>query len=62
MVKIRIEIAFAIFMINRFAKNSSSEYFNIINQILQYLAGSPDKSIMFGGDKELKVIGYSNSD
>ena len=49
-------------MISRFAKNLSFEYFNAINQILQYLARSCVSDITFGGEKELKLVGYSDSD
>ena len=62
MVETRIEIAFATSMVSRFAKNPSSEHFNAIDQILRYLAGSPERGITFGGEKELKLIGYSDSD
>ena len=62
MVETRIDIAFTISMVSRFAKNPSSEHFNAINQILQYFARSPERGITFGGEKELKLIGYSNFD
>ena len=61
MIQTRIDIAFAISMVSQFAKNSSSKHFNAINQILRYLAGSPEIGITFRGKKELKLIGYSNS-
>lgn len=35
-----IDIAFTLFMISRFAKNTSLEHFDAIIQILPYLAGS----------------------
>ena len=43
-------------------KNPSSEHFHAIDQILRYLAGSPDRGITLGGEEELKLIGYSDSD
>lgn len=49
-------------MVSRFAKNLSSEHFNVIYQILQYLAGSHERSITFNGEKELKLVGYPDSD
>ena len=52
MVENQIDIAFAISMISRFVKNPSSKYFNIIDQILQYLAGNPERGIIFRGKKE----------
>lgn len=61
-VETRIDIAFATSMVSRFAKNPSSEHFNAIDQILRYLAGSRGRGITFGGEKELKLVGYSDSD
>ena len=62
MVGTRIDIAFATFMVSRFVKNPSLGYFNAINQILRYLAGNWEKSITFGRKKELKLVGYYDSD
>ena len=62
MVETQIDIAFATSIVSRFVKHPSSEHFNAIDQILRYLAGSPERGITFGGEKELKLIGYSDSD
>lgn len=63
MVETRIDIAFATSIVSRFAKNPSSEHFNAIDQILRYLARSRKRGITtFRGEKELKLIGYSDSD
>lgn len=62
MVKTRIDIAFTIFMVKRFAKNSSSEHFHTIDQILRWLTGSQDRGITFGEEEELKLVAYSDSD
>lgn len=62
MVEIQADIIFTTFMVSQFAKNSSSEHFNVIDQILQYLARSSKRDITFRGEKELKLISYSNFD
>lgn len=62
MIETWIDIAFATSIVSRFAKNLSSKYFNSIDQILRYLAGSPDKGITFEEDEELKLIEYSDFD
>ena len=49
-------------MISPFAKNPSLEHFNVIDLILRYLAGSLERGITFGGEKELKQIRYSDSE
>ena len=40
MIETHIGIAFAIFMVSKFANNPSSEHFHAIDQILYYLAES----------------------
>lgn len=45
MVKTCINLAFAIFMVSNFTKNSSFKHFHTIDQILHYLTKSQDKSI-----------------
>lgn len=43
-------------MASWFAKNPNSEYFNAIDQILHYLAGSYKRNIIFKREKELKLV------
>lgn len=62
MVKTRIDIGFATSMVSRFAKNPGPDHFSAVDQILRYLAGSQDRGIMFGGEPELRLVGYSDSD
>lgn len=50
-VKTWIDIAFFTIMISQFAKNSNSDYFYFINQILQNLARSYEKNIIFIKEK-----------
>ncbi len=62
MVETRIDIAFATSMVSRFAKNPGPDHFSAVDQILRYLAGSPERRITFAGESELNLIGYSDSD
>lgn len=61
MVEIQIDIAFTNSIISQCAKNPSSEHFNAIHQILNYLTGNHERRIKFGGKKKLKLVGYSHS-
>lgn len=61
-IETHVDIAFAISIVCQFAKNLSSENFNAINHILQYLARSLDKDITFRRDKNFKLIRYSDCD
>ncbi len=62
MVETRIDIALATSMVSRFAKNPGPDHFSAVDQILRYLAGSQDRGITFGGEPELRLLGYSDSD
>ena len=53
---------FATSMVSWFVMNPILEHFNVIDQILRYLAESCERDITFKGEKERKLVGYSNSD
>lgn len=61
-IETRMNIAFATYIVSRFIKNPSLENFDIIDQILRYLAKSFDRDKIYGRDKKLKLIRYSYSD
>ncbi len=62
MVETRIDIAFAMSMVSRFAKNPGPDYFCTVDRILRYLADSLERNITFQGESELNLIKYSDSD
>ena len=62
MVETRPDIAFATSVVSRFAKNPSHQHTEAVKTILRYLKGSRDRGITFGGEKELCIEGYSDSD
>lgn len=49
-------------MVRYFVKNPRPDQFSIMNQILRYLAGNPEKDIIFGRESELNLVRYSDSD
>lgn len=57
-------IAFRLFIVSRYCNNVDSMYFAAITQILQYIKGIFDDSIIFWGDQDtdLNLIGYTNAD
>lgn len=55
-VKLQVDIVFAMSIVSQFVKNPSSEHFNAIDQISQYVAGCAERGVTFGGDDELKLI------
>ena len=49
-------------MISYFAKNSGPDYFDAVDQILRYLAGSQNKDITFEKKPEFCLIRYLDFD
>lgn len=62
MVKTQPDMAFATSVISRFVKNPSHQHIEAVKTILKYLKGSRDWGIMYEGEKELCIKGYSDSD
>lgn len=61
MVETRPDIAFATLLVSRFAKNPSHLHTEAVKTILKYLKGLKNRGIIYGGEEELKIEGYSNS-
>lgn len=62
MVETRPDIAFAISVASRFAKNPSHQLTEAVNTILRYMKGSRQRDITYGGQDKLLVEGYSDFD
>ena len=62
MVETRPDIAIATSLVSRFAKNPSHQHTEAVKTILKYFKGSKHRGITYGGDEELKIEGYSDSD
>lgn len=48
-------------MVSYFAKNSGPDHFSNVHQILRYLASGQERGIIFGGEPDFHLIGYSDS-
>lgn len=62
MVETRPDIAFATSVVSRFAKNPGHQHTETVKTILRYLKGPRERGITYGGQQELLVEGYSDSD
>lgn len=62
MVEIKPDIVFATSIVSYFAKIPGHQYIEVVKTILQYLKGSRKWEILYGGQEELLVKGYSDSD
>lgn len=62
MVETRPDIAFAIAVAARFAKNPSHAHTEAVKTIIRYMKGSINRGITYGGEEKLLIEGYSDSD
>lgn len=62
MIETNPDISFAISVASRFAKNPGHQHTEAVKSILQYLKGSREQGITYGGQDKLLVEGYSDSD
>lgn len=61
MIETRPNIVFATFIASCFAKNLDHQHTKVVKTILQYRKGSKDYGITYGGQSELLVKGYLDS-
>lgn len=61
-VETRPDIIFATSIASCFAKNPGYQYIKVVKTILRYFKGSRERGITYGGQEELLVEGYSDSD
>lgn len=62
MVETRPDVAFATSVASRFAKIPGHQHMEAMKTILRYLKGSRDRGITYGGQDQLLMEGYSDSD
>lgn len=62
MIETWIDITFAMSIISRFGKNLGPNKFSVVDQILKYLADSPERGIILEGESKLNLVGYLDSD
>ena len=58
----RPDIALAVSVTNRYQSNPDEEHWIAVKNILKYLRRTKDLFLIFGGDFELRVEGYTDSD
>ena len=58
----RPEIALAVSVTGRYQSNPGEEHWTAVKSILKYLRRTKDLFLVFGGDFELRVEGYIDSD
>ena len=61
MICTRPDVAYALSMCSRFQSNPGEAHWNAANNILKYLRRTKDDFLVYGGDDELIVEGYTDS-
>ena len=62
MVCTRPDIAHAVSVVSRFMIKPGKEHWQVVKHIFQYLKGTSDIGLIYGGDADCLVVGYSDSD
>ena len=62
MIETKPDIAFAISIVSRYAKNPSHQHTKAIKRIPKYIKASKHCKITYDGQEKLLVEGYSDSD
>ncbi|GJS55942.1 retrovirus-related pol polyprotein from transposon TNT 1-94 [Tanacetum coccineum] len=62
MVCTRPDIAHAMSVVSRYMAHPGKEHWNAVKRIFRYLKGTSDVGLIYGGDREYLVAGYSDSD
>lgn len=62
MVCTRPDLAYAVSVVSRFMGQPGKEHWQAVKRIFRYLRGTSDVGLIFGGDTQCSVAGYSDSD
>ncbi|GJW84275.1 retrovirus-related pol polyprotein from transposon TNT 1-94 [Tanacetum coccineum] len=62
MVCTRPDIALAMGVVSRYMAHPRKEHWNAVKRIFRYLKGTSDIGLIYGGEREYLVSGYSDSD
>nr|GEU32223.1 retrotransposon protein, putative, Ty1-copia subclass [Tanacetum cinerariifolium] len=55
------DVSFALSMVSRHQQNPGEGHWTTVNNILRYLRNTKDRFLVYGGEKELRVIGYCDA-
>ncbi|CAO2820788.1 unnamed protein product [Amaranthus hypochondriacus] len=62
MVCTRPDLAHAVSVVSRFMSQPGKEHWQAVKRIFRYLKGTSDVGLIYGGDIQCLVTGYSDSD
>ena len=57
----RPDISFALSMVSRYQQNPGEGHWTAVKNILKYLRNTKDRFLVYGGENELRVSGYSDA-
>ena len=61
MVTTRLDIAHVVGVINKVTHNPSQSHWNSVKHVFRYLVGTKDHGILFGPNKNLSIVFYTDS-
>ena len=61
MICTRPDVSYALSMVSRYQENPGPSHWTAVKNILKYLRNTKDMLLVYGGEQELKVRGYSDA-
>jgi len=61
MICTRLDVSYALSVASRYHNNLGESHWTLVKTILKYLRRTKDVFLIYGGDEELVVNGYSNA-
>ena len=61
MICTRPDVSYALSMVSRYQENPGPSHWTTVKNILKYLRNTKDMFLVYGGEEELKVRGYSDA-
>ena len=58
----RLDIFFAVRVVNQFLNSPCHEHMNALIRILKYIKGSPRKCLIYEDKRHTQIVGYSDTD
>ena len=61
MICTRPDVSYALSMVSRYQENPGLSHWTVVKNILKYLRNTKEMLLVYGGEQELKVRGYSDA-
>ena len=61
MISIRLDVSYALSVMSRYQSDPGENHWTVVKNILKYLRRTKDVFLVYGGEEELVVTGYTDA-